>query len=323
MKKTLGDIGELAAIERIGKLLPGHRDVVLGAGDDCAIVAPAGIGDHEWLLTSDPVIEGTHFVRGTPCTDVGHKAIGRALSDIAAMGGRPCWALIDIVAPTSMPVVDLDALYHGAARLAALHGLSIIGGDLAEGPVLELHVFAIGDVPVGRAVRRSTARAGDHVFVTGALGGSIAGRHLTITPRIPEGLFLRDWATAMIDVSDGLASDLRHITTLSGVGCQLNAGRIPIAAAAHTLCDGRTPLDHALHDGEDFELLFTIAEDRDEDFEAAWRASSSVACTRIGRMTAEQDLIECVFGNGEALALEGTGFVHFKSHVSRPVPPTT
>jgi len=292
--ETLGDIGELAAIARIGKRLPRQRDVVLGAGDDCAIVMPAGMPDREWLLTSDPVIEGTHFATGTPCADVGHKAVGRVLSDIAAMGGRPCWALIDIVAPASLPVAELDALYDGALQLAARHGLTIVGGDLAEGPVLEMHVFAVGDAPSGRAVRRSTARAGDHVYVTGALGGSMLGGHLKIAPRIPEGRFLRDWATAMIDVSDGLASDLRHLTP-----------------SAHALHDGRSPLDHALHDGEDFELLFTIPEDRDDRFMAAWQAAALVACTRIGRLTTERDLITCGFENGESVALEGAGFVHF------------
>ncbi len=310
--ETLGDIGELAAIERIGKMLPGHRDVVLGAGDDCAIVSPGVTSGIEWLLTSDPVIEGTHFVRGTPCADVGHKAVGRVLSDIAAMGGVPRWALIDIVTPASMPVADLDALYRGASELAAAHGLIIVGGDMAEGPAIEVHVFAVGEAPAGRAVRRSTARVGDHVYVTGTLGGSLLGRHLRVTPRIPEGVFLRDWATAMIDVSDGLASDLRHLTTRSGVGCELDTERIPISAAARQMHDGHTPLDHALHDGEDFELLFTVPEMRDDEFVAAWKATQKTPCTRIGRLTAERDLIACVFPGGGSFALEGTGFVHFK-----------
>lgn len=308
---TLGEIGELAAIQRIGKRLPSRRDVLLGAGDDCAVVRPCESSEEDWVLTSDPVIEGTHFQPGTPATAVGHKAVGRVLSDLAAMGAEPRWGLLDIAAPADTPVKVLDDLYEGATRLAAAHDFAIVGGDMAEGPVLEVHAFGLGSVPAGRALLRSGAQAGELLFVTGELGGSMAGRHLTIEPRIREGIFLREWATAMIDVSDGLASDVRHLTTLSRTGCDLNAAAVPVAAAVRDMPDSRSALEHALHDGEDFELLFTITADHEDAFRAAWQKAFMLRCTRIGVMTTHAALVQCVFADGESFALEGTGYAHF------------
>jgi len=308
--ETLKDIGELVAIERIGKRLPGHRDVILGAGDDCAIVRSGDTGQ-DWLLASDPVIENTHFTIETPPAAAGHKAVGRVLSDIAAMGGEPKWGLIDIVAPPQTPVAKLDDFYRGALELAGRHGFIIVGGDIAEGPVLEMHVFGVGAIPTRSAILRSGAKPGDLLFVTGALGGSLAGRHLQVEPRLEQGVWLRDRATAMIDVSDGLASDVRHITTASRVGCDLNVSRIPVSKAAQEMKDGVPALDHALHDGEDFELLFTVPREREAEFADAWQKAFDLPCTRIGVMTDQEALVRCVFADGEAVALEGTGYAHF------------
>lgn len=310
---TLRDIGELAAIERIGKRLPSHRDVLLGAGDDCAVVRPEKNAAQDWVLTSDPVIEGTHFLPGTEACAVGHKAVARILSDIAAMGAVPRWSLLDIVAPADTPVQSFDELYDGAVALAAEYDLLIVGGDLAEGPGLEVHAFGLGSVPSGKAVLRSGAHRGDLVFVTGELGGSSEGRHLTVQPRVREGVWLRDWATAMIDVSDGLASDVRHLTTLSRTGCDLNAEAVPVSPAVADMADARSPLDHALHDGEDFELLFTLPEEKEDAFLDAWRGAFPLPCTRIGVMTDRTDLIQCVFPDGETFAVEGTGYAHFRT----------
>ena len=218
--KTLQDIGESAAIERICSRLPDSAEVIVGPGDDCAVIRPAGGGGKEWLLTSDPVIEGVHFLADTPRRSVGRKAIGRALSDIAAMGGEPAWALVDIAAPSGTPVATLDELCGGAIDCAQQYGLAIVGGDMSEGPALELHVFAIGSIPAGQAVLRSGAAQGDILFVTNSLGGSASGKHIDFEPRIREGAWLRDWANAMIDVSDGLATDLRHLAEMSGLGCE-------------------------------------------------------------------------------------------------------
>ncbi len=308
--QTLDNIGELSAIERITKVLPGRQDVVVGAGDDCAVVRLEG-ADEDLVLTSDPVVEGVHFVPGDSPQAVGHKALGRVLSDIAAMGAEPRWALVDVAAPGTTPVATVDALYEGMGALAAGCGMAIVGGDVAEGPCLELHVFGVGAVPRGSACLRSGAQANDLLFVTGALGGSRLGRHLHVEPRLESGAWLRDWVTAMIDISDGLATDLRHITKASDVRCDLEMNRIPVSPAVAKLEDSRPALEHALYDGEDFELLFTIPASQRAAFIAAWQQTFELSCTDIGRVTAGAGEIRCIQTDGSAIPLEGTGYSHF------------
>ena len=310
---TLGTIGELSAISRVIRTLPGRDDVVVGPGDDCAVVRVANGMQEDLVFTSDPVVAGIHFDADADPKAVGHKAVGRSLSDIAAMGGVPRWALVDIVAPKSTPIAAVDALYAGMVAIASTHGLAIVGGDMAEGPCLEVHVFAVGSVPSGRALLRSTAGHGDILFVTGSLGGSRRGRHLCVEPRLAEGIWLRDWASAMIDLSDGLASDLYHVTDMSGVGCDLNMDRIPIAAAACQMDDDLTPVEHALYDGEDFELLFTVPLARRDAFIAAWHGQFDVPCTEIGLMTEDAGLVRCVHSDAEGVAmrLDRKGYSHF------------
>ena len=311
--KTLRQAGERAVIERLARILPGGcRDVVTGIGDDCAVVRTPG-ARHDLLLTSDPVIEGVHFPAGTPPRRIGHKLVGRALSDIAAMGGEPAWALIDLVAPGATPARRVEEIYRGAAALAGRHGLAIIGGDTASGPVLELHVFAVGRVPRGQARLRSGARAGDILYVTGSLGGSIRGRHLSFEPRLAEGQWLRTFATAMIDLSDGLATDLGHLAAMSGVGAEIRRDAIPVSAAARQLRDGRTPLDHALCDGEDFELLFTVPAARRRVFERAWSRRFALRCTAIGAITPRRSGLRIRGADGQARALTGAGYEHFRA----------
>jgi thiamine-monophosphate kinase len=244
-------------------------------------------GSEDLVLTSDPVIEGVHFTTDALPEDIGRKALGRVLSDIASMGAEPRWVLVDIVAPGSTPVTVVDGLYKGMSAVASEFNVAIAGGDMAEGSSLEVHVFGAGAVPKGESLLRSGAVAGDILFVTGYLGGSSLGRHLQVEPRIREGLWLRERASAMIDVSDGLASDLRHITDMSGVGCTLNLEKIPLADAAQRMQDDRSAAEHALYDGEDFELLFTLpAASRDALLEE-WGAAFSLPCTEIGLITPE------------------------------------
>jgi thiamine-monophosphate kinase len=314
--QTLGDIGERSAIERIIKRLPGRQDVVVGAGDDCAVVRIGdGTGD-DLVLTSDPVVAGIHFDTTAAPRDVGHKAIGRMLSDIAAMGAEPRWALVDIVAPASTPLATLDEIYAGMGALASDSGMAIVGGDMTDGPCLEIHIFGVGAVPAGKAILRSTATAGDHLYVTGYLGGSRLGRHLRVEPRLAAGKWLRDYATAMIDISDGLASELRHLTTLSGVGCDLDMSAIPISEAAASMQGSQTPLEHALNDGEDFELLFTVPAAHAAEILSAWHAAFDLPCTRIGEMTATVGEIRCTEGDGSTTRLPQAGYNHFCEHDS-------
>ena len=308
---TLSDIGELGAIARIGRFLGDRRDIIQGIGDDCAVVRSSTIDAHDWVLTSDPVIEGTHFLRGTSPVQVGHKAIGRVLSDIAAMGGDPRWALVDLVSPGDTPASHLEQLYEGATALADRYGLAILGGDMACGPCLEVHVFAVGTVPMGRALLRSGAEPGDAIFVTGSPGGSMAGKHLGFEPRIREGVWLRDWATAAIDISDGLATDLRHLAHRSGTGARIGLAELPVSAAAREATDG-SDVEHALCDGEDFELLFTVGKERAEELPDAWRRAFDLPCSQVGCMTADAGTIECVDSSGAARRLDEAGFAHWQ-----------
>jgi thiamine-monophosphate kinase len=309
--KTLGDIGELDAIRRICSRLPGRRDILTGAGDDCAVVRSEPGATVDLLLTSDPVIENVHFSPSDAPEHIGHKAIGRLLSDIAAMGGDPLWCLIDIAAPPSTPVERIERFYDGALAHAKKHGLAIVGGDLATGGALEIHAFAAGSVPAGQAILRSGARPSDLLYVTGALGGSFHGKHLSFEPRLREGRWLRGLATSMIDVSDGLASDLRHLTGMSRTGAELWIGGIPISDAARQHAAPFTPLQRAFRDGEDFELLFTVPEALAADMERRWAAEFDIPCGRIGSMTDLTGEIVCVAPDGSRTPLAETGFEHF------------
>ncbi|MBL7115711.1 MAG: thiamine-monophosphate kinase [Kiritimatiellae bacterium] len=312
---TLQELGELALVERITQWLPGDSRVITGPGDDCAVVRGHTDAQLDWVLTSDPLVQGIHFADDATARAIGHKAVGRVLSDLAAMGAKPAWGLVNLVAPGSTNAEVVDDIYNGMTSLASKHGFLIVGGDVAQGSVVELHAFGIGELPRGSAVLRSGATIGDVLFVTGALGGSQAENHLCFDPRVQQGQWLRNWATAMIDVSDGLAGDLRHLCDMSKTGCDLNASAIPVSLAAKKLDDGTPPLDHALHDGEDFELLFTIPEDNLNLFTEAWaKAFPNLTCSMIGIMTEQTGLIRCIFPDGESVALEHGGYQHFNTH---------
>jgi thiamine-monophosphate kinase len=319
--KTLRDIGELELIRRLARNPARRRDVIAGPGDDCAVVRPARAGGEDWLLKSDPVVEGIHFVPGDPPKAVGRKAVGRVLSDIAAMGGEPRWILLDLVAPGHAAAHRIAAMHRGASEMAARHGAALAGGDVTEGPTVELHVFGVGAAPRGKAVLRSGARPGDGIFVTGALGGSRHGRHLRFDPRVQEGMWLRRWATAMIDVSDGLATDIGHIAERSGVGARLASAAIPISAAARRGANSLSALEHALYDGEDFELLFTVGQRKADGFPAAWAARFATRCSRIGVVTARRGVVECVDEQGGVHVLRRKGYEHFDGatiHFTKP-----
>jgi thiamine-monophosphate kinase len=304
---TLKDMGEGALIERLTRRLGTGRDVVVGPGDDCAVVRAA---DEEWLLTSDPVIEGVHFDGAATPQQIGHKALARSLSDIAAMGGTPRWALIDLVAPGDTPAGQLQGIYTGLAATADDYGIAIVGGDVAAGPVIELHVFAVGSLPPGSAILRSGALPGDGIYVTGALGGSrLQGHHLSFTPRLREGRWLREgeWATAMCDISDGLSTDLHHLAAASGVGATIRLATVPCSPAARSTQD---PLTHALCDGEDFELLFSVSAARLADFEVAWQSNALASCTRIGTITIDGGVMG-IGADDSVRPLDAAGYDHF------------
>lgn len=282
---TLHQLGERGLIRLLVPGLPRRPNVVVPAGDDCAVVRL----DARWdgVAKSDAVVEGVHFEPAAPAARIGHKALARVLSDFAAMGAEPHFVLVNLVAPASTPVRRIQQVYAGLNRLARAWDVAVVGGETVTGPALELHVFGWGRVPRNRAVLRSGAQPDDVLFVTGSLGGSILGHHLRFAPRLREGQWLRarGGVTAMLDISDGLATDLRHLFEASRVGGVVDADAVPVSAAARRLRDDQTALQHAWSDGEDFELLFTVSAHRAAALEKAWARAFPLRLTRLGRIT--------------------------------------
>jgi thiamine-monophosphate kinase len=313
--KTLRDIGENQLLRGILRRLPQRPDTFVGPGDDCAVVrVPSSVDD--WLFTTDPVIERRHFLPDTPARFIGRKAIARAVSDIAAMGGTPLWILIDLVAPGSTPLARIRGLYDGMIAAARAWDLGILGGDTAEGDTLELHITGVGRISRGTAVLRSGARTGDLLYVTGALGGAYlpgSRHHLLFEPRLAAGRFLaaKKFATAMMDLSDGIAADLPRLLDASRRGARLEAAAIPVSRAARKTAQ---PLQHALCDGEDFELLFTLAPRNRARFEAAWEKHfPKLPATCIGTILANRAKRILRFPDGSSAPLRPGGYQHFIS----------
>jgi thiamine-monophosphate kinase len=261
--------------------LPRTAGVVLGIGDDCAIVRPRGASE-DWLYTTDMLIEGTHFRRETHrAADVGWKALARGLSDIAAMGGEARFCLLSLAVASWVDARWVHGFYDGLLALAARVGTALIGGDLAHTDRVMCDIVVAGTVPRGTALRRDGARAADAIYVSGALGGSALGlessrgkawaRHKRPEPRLALGQFLRmrTGATAAMDLSDGLSLDLHRLCTASGLCAEITAPPVYRGAT----------LEQALHGGEDYELLFTVPPRVrvPHEFEG-------IALTRIGTM---------------------------------------
>lgn len=310
--KRLSDVGECELIDTLATLLPGRPDVAQGIGDDCAVVH-AGDSSKDWLLTSDAVIDGVHFESLVDPELIGRKAIARSLSDIAAMGGRPDWILTNLVAPPDRPVADIEAVYRGASRMAGAFDAVIIGGDTARGSTLELHCFAIGHAPRGTALLRANAKPDDVLFVTGALGGSLQGKHLSFEPRIHEGAWLREtgWVHAMIDLSDGLALDSARLARASGCGIELDAETVPVSREVVPTSQ-TSAFDHAVTDGEDYELLFTVPPAHADALAAEWKRNFDLPCTRIGILTSNCSLITCRNSDGKIVVMEPHAYEHFR-----------
>lgn len=242
---------------RLASFFPSHRDVVVGIGDDAAVVRHR---HDRVVLCCDPVVQGVHFEANTKPSLIGRKAVNRNLSDLAAMGALADWLLVSLVVPKSTSTRGLLALLAGVRTAARAADCFVVGGDIAtsDGPMV-VTVSAFGHLP-GRALTRSGAKAGDTLHVTGPLGGSILGHHLRFRPALQEGVWLarQDAVSAAMDVSDGLLLDLQTMLAASRrsgaeLGAELDAASIPIRRAAHQLGDA---LQHALTDGEDHVLLW-------------------------------------------------------------------
>ncbi len=309
--KTLDSVGERELIRLLMRERECDPRVVVGPGDDAAVVRPRAGCDV--VLKADAIVEGIHFRRDAAPRQIGHKAAARVLSDFAAMGAAPRHLLVSLAAPGRTPVARVLNIYAGLREICRAHGVSVVGGETVTASQLALHIFGTGEVARGRALTRSGAKPGDVVMVTGELGGSIRRKHLRFVPRVREGAWLAagNWASAAIDVSDGLASDLAHIATASRVGVELDAARIPIAPDARKLRGRRNPLMRALHDGEDFELLFTVRARKRDAFLGAWRAEFDLRVTPIGVITAATGRI-CLTNTGaDDVELRSGGYEHF------------
>lgn len=276
---------ELGEARLLAKLLPRGRlklGVILGLGDDCAIVESPRRGKVV-LLKTDCVVEGVHFTKTARPANVGWKAMARPLSDFAAMSGVPRFALITIILSPEVSVAWTASVYRGLRKAADLFDVAIVGGETSRtsGPAT-IVVAVAGEVEPRRRVLRSGGKVGDQLFVTGKLGGSLHGRHLRFQPRIAESRWLteRFRIHAMMDLSDGLNADLPRLASASGVGFELNAKALP----RNRGCS----IKQAMSDGEDYELLFAI-DPRDADkLQRLWRERWKLKLTRIGVLTSDQ-----------------------------------
>jgi len=309
-------MNEFELISRLTRSLPTNPSVVVGAGDDCAVL-DAGLPERLLLFKTDAVVEGVHFTPATAPEKIGHKALGRCLSDIAAMAGTPTAALVTIALPGAFDPGFVEAVYTGMNELARRHGVAIVGGETTTNPGgMLISVALLGFVPRGKGVLRSGAEEGDAIFVTGELGGSLAGKHLEFEPRLAEARWLAQHFSvhAMLDVSDGLAGDLRHILAASRVGAELNSASIPISREARRAAKAgsaaKPALLAALTDGEDFELLFTLASRDAVPLLDAWRKQFPelpLAC--IGKIKAGEGVT--IRDKQGVRPLTAHGYMHF------------
>jgi thiamine-monophosphate kinase len=280
----------------------------MGPGDDCALLAAS---EQPWLVTTDMLLEGSHFkLAEAGPVRVGHKAMAVNLSDIAAMAGRPVAAVVSVGLPRHGASAIAEGLYQGLRTLADAFDTAIIGGDTNtwDGGLV-ISVTLLGQPTPPGAVRRAGARPGDWLLVTGPLGGSLLDKHLDFTPRVREAILLQQAADlhAMIDISDGLAADAHHICEESKCGAVLYAEAIPIQDAVNRIQDGRTPLEHALSDGEDFELAFAVSPEDGRRL-IATQPIAGINLTQVGEFLAEKKYL--LDEKGVRRRLEPRGFVH-------------
>jgi thiamine-monophosphate kinase len=312
-KMKLSDLGELGLIKRIGKK-PKNKNILVGIGDDAAVIK---VGNKLLAVTTDTLVDGDHFSLDyfTP-VQVGKKAIEINVSDIGAMGAFPKYALVSLVLPKHLDVRIIDGIYKGMRQAANKYKLEIIGGNITHGEQLVIDIDMIGEVKRKNLCLRSHAKPGDFIVVTGDLGSSTAGlrlfhnkikgheyvkkKHLEPQAKINKVKPFLYYINAMIDVSDGLASEVKHICEQSKVGAIVYSDNIPIRdetrRAAKIL--NKDPLDYALYGGEDFELVFTVSE----------KNLKKVRGFLVGEITKEKGVF--LYSKGKKKILKKTGYDH-------------
>lgn len=339
MKNELERLGEFGLIARLTRLCPTTSPQVrLGVGDDAAVVRPRP--NTELLVTTDVLVEGVDFDRAdTPFDRLGEKALAANLSDIAAMGGRPAVFFVSLSLPSRAAVREAEALYRGLGRCARRYGVTLGGGDVSAAPCWSVAVTVLGEVARGRALTRAGARAGDVLCVTGTLGDSMAGlallqrrgrlprgvarssarrlidRHQRPVPRLVIGQRLAEQglATAAIDLSDGLAADVRHLCEASEVGVEIDLSALPMSTALRQYAEAvrRDPIGCALGGGEDFELLVAIPP---KHLARAQRLADRAApLTVIGRVTSARQGLRVIDATGQRRPLPVLGYEHFRA----------
>jgi thiamine-monophosphate kinase len=309
-------MNEFQLIARLTQSLPANPAVVVGPGDDCAVL-DLGVPGKLFLLKTDAVVEGIHFTRETPPEKIGRKALARCLSDLAAMAGTPIAALVTVALPKAFDPDYITAIYDGMNELARKYGVAIVGGETTTNPErLLISIAVLGSAVEGKIPLRTGSKAGDAIFVTGTLGGSIAGKHLDFEPRLAEAGWLVDNVSihAMIDVSDGLAGDLRHLLKGAGMGAALLKTAIPVSPAAKARArassTAKPPVVAALTDGEDFELLFTVAARDAVRLADGWRREfPETKLTCIGKILAGEGIV--LNDKYGSQTFNGDGYVHF------------
>jgi thiamine-monophosphate kinase len=295
---------EIALIEKIRNFAgrtPQNEQLIVGVGDDCAILRPRTGFDQ--VFTTDFTIEDRHFTRAThTAADVGVKSLVRSLSDLAAMGAEPVFCIVSLALPSAAGSEWLDEFYESFVSTAREYNLSLAGGDLAKSDKIVIDVMCCGNVPSGLALLRSGARPGDRLYVTGSLGISSLGlaspggeawlRHKRPIPRLAVGVQLRGIATSAMDLSDGISLDIRRLCQASNVGAEIDS--LPVAEGAS--------IEQALHGGEDYELLFTAPPGANVPAQI-----SAVPVTNIGCITGQPEIITY-----KGSTLEPLGFDHFR-----------
>jgi thiamine-monophosphate kinase len=330
---TVADIGERALIARIKARVSMPSWVVIGPGDDAAVITPQrGTLD---VVTTDAQVEGVHFDRRfVPADAIGHRALAVNLSDLAAMGAAPHAALLSLALPSTLDVETFEQILDGLLALAAAHCVTLIGGNITQTPgPLTLDVTAIGSVKPRKVLTRAGARPGDDVYVTGSLGEAAVGlhrlqaaglapgsaadacvkRYLMPQPRVRAGKLLgrNRAASSCMDVSDGLADCVRQVAEASGVGITLDRAAIPVSADVREaqLRRGRDPLEPAFSGGDDYELFFTVRPAHRGRFRAVCQQLGDLPITRIGVVTKGRDLL---VRDDDGTRTLPEGYEHFK-----------
>lgn len=313
---------------------PGAKGLIKGIGDDCAIFDTSE--DRSWLATTDILVENIHFDRSWhPPHLLGRKSIAVNLSDIAAMGGTPHYALVSIAVSDQLDKDWIEKWSAGAAEILQEYGCTIIGGDTVKGPALTINIVILGSGAKDRIIRRSTATEGENIYVSGELGSAAAGleicrapvlfqstaedalqplinKHLNPTPRVLLGQVLgaSKMVGAMQDISDGIATDLAHICSQSGVGAELDADLLPGAEILGRVSQiiNKEPVDLKISGGEDYELVFTVKKGRDEDLLTLLRENCGEQVYRVGRTVKGCD-VRLISGE-DAVNIGFKGFQH-------------